>query len=177
MLSLSGSFCLIQDLAWLSEQDMRLKLREVRECGIDTLIPTLAAEHGQSLVPLRVLPVASESTFNYRYRRVFERIKWAHQHTRDACAAAGKRYWANIELFNYDQSGHPTNLRTAPPARVLRQIEVASKHAQRLSSFQYFGIIDARDSKVPLGGDGSVELHDAIRSHNDLVAPSGICSA
>src|SRR6185503_18208548 len=63
---ITASFFVIQEFAWLQEQEIRLKLRECRDCGFEILIPTVAAEHGYSIFPSRVLPRAERSIFTSR---------------------------------------------------------------------------------------------------------------
>ncbi len=97
---------------------------------------------------------------------MFETIREAHAATAAACARAGKRYWANVEMFYYDRARHGDAPFAASWARVLRQIEIASDYAESLLSFQYFGLIDAPDSAVPLAGEGASDLYQGLAAHN-----------
>lgn len=327
----TATFFLIQELAWLHETALRAKLQECRECGFEILIPTVAAEHGRSIGPSRVLPRAEHSSFTSRSRRdgqlvtfhsdmdlfeilfdecarlgmgvfmptgtlspkkrgsnlmwpyppsqwftpavertnaafireiaerygryasfhgwylsdemkwsvaehasmiraiaqacrnskpgapilispapahvsernrgitdpaalakldvdiiapmdsggfthesikgwtdeTFETIERAHRDTSAACAAASKRYWVNVEMFEYDlPARNPAATHPAPPQRVARQLEIAARYAERIACFQYFSLVDAPESKVPLGGEEAVALYKLIHSRN-----------
>lgn len=98
----------------------------------------------------------------------FRTIERSHQQTAAACKAAGKRYWSNVELFTYADS-HPASVRSAPADRVRQQLEIASRYAERLACFQYFSLVDAPQSKVPLGGEGATLLHSVIAARNGVV--------
>lgn len=83
-----------------------------------------------------------------------------------ACAAAGKRFWSNIEMFFYDHDRTANYPHTAAWPRIERQIAIASNHAARLCCFQFFTLLDAPNSTVPLGEEHAAVLYEALQSHN-----------
>lgn len=102
---------------------------------------------------------------------MWQSVRRSHEVAAHACAAAGTRHWPHIELFYYDHESHGMTPFSAGWQRVKRQIEIASDYGERLSCCQYFALMDAPDSPVPLGGEGAVALHEAVAAHNKSCAP------
>jgi hypothetical protein len=79
---------------------------------------------------------------------------------------SGKHLWANLEIWQMDgpEYGH-----SYPPKfqRVRRQLQIAQRHVDVVTTYQLVGFMDPPESEVAVGGQRAIDLFEAYRDYYD----------
>jgi len=89
-------------------------------------------------------------------RTTFEAADETFARLREVHDQAGKPLWADVEIFKFaGKVLHP-----APFERVRRQLEIVSKHVDKVLCYQYLGMMNKPGSPVHAGHETSVKLYE-----------------
>lgn len=82
----------------------------------------------------------------------FERLYRLHR------KASRAKLWADVEVFRFEGPVYKSALLPASPERVIRQLEAVSPYVEKILIYQYTGMINHPESKVPAGHPDSANL-------------------
>jgi hypothetical protein len=86
----------------------------------------------------------------------FERLYRLHR------KASSAKLWADVEVFRFEGPVYKSALLPAGPERVIAQLEAVSPYVEKILIYQYTGLINHPQSKVPAGHPDSVKLYRGL---------------
>ena len=91
----------------------------------------------------------------------YKTIREAHD------AANCSAFWADMEIFTFEDEVYKSALLPADSARVQKQLEAISPYVDVILCYQYQGMVNKPGTSAYCGAPGSEELYNFIKLHNE----------
>ena len=97
-----------------------------------------------------------------RTKRIFEKLRKAHD------KAGRSKLWADIELFDFEETVYRSALIPASFDRIRQQIENVAPYADKILGYQYLGLMNPTASDAFAGHENSAKLYEDYKKYIDL---------
>jgi len=89
-------------------------------------------------------------------------------HFRDVFEGTGKHLWTDLEIWRFNKTEDAPTI-PAPFDQVKRQIEIESRYVEMLTAYEFFGMMEAPESTLMLGGEEAVHLYKEYENYYKLL--------